>query len=71
MEPEFGERLRGVYASKDNPIRDGYYVKTVVRTGRLNPGTFYQLTDKKGKFWSYPAAGVIFLDRQPDPTKLT
>lgn len=64
-QPSFGERLRGIYASADNPIRDGFYVKTIHRSGRVNPGKFYQLTDRKGKFWSYPAECVIFLDRQP------
>lgn len=62
-EPEFGERLRGIYAGEGNPHREGFYVRTVRRTGRLNPGKFYELTDKKGHFWQYPASAVVFLDR--------
>lgn len=65
-EPVFGERLRGKYASEANPIRDGYYVRTIVHAGRLNPGKFYELTDRRGKFWRYPADSVLFLDRQAD-----
>lgn len=64
-EPVFGERLRSKYASEANPIRDGFYVETIRRTGRLNPGKYYRLTDKHGKFWEFPADSVIFLDRPP------
>jgi hypothetical protein len=64
-EPEFGERIRGNYASVDNPIREGYYVRTIIRTGRLNPGKWYQLTDRKGRFWNFMASEVSFPDRPP------
>lgn len=57
-EPKLGQWLRGIYASKDNPQRDGMYVETIRRTGRLNPGKFYRITDGKGRFWSYPANSV-------------
>jgi len=57
-EPIFGELLRGVYASINNPIREGFYVRTIVRNGRMNSGKFYELTDKKGRFWQYPAESV-------------
>lgn len=63
IEPVFGERLRGIYASIDNPQRDGFYVRTVRRTGFMNPGKFYEITDGKGHFWWYPAEGVRVLDR--------
>lgn len=62
-EPEFGERLRGNYAGKSNPHRDGFYVRTIRRNGRVNPGKWYELTDKKGSFWEYRADQVTFLDR--------
>lgn len=68
-EPEFGERLRGIYAGEKNPHRDGFYVRTIHRTGRLNPGKWYELTDKKGDFWQYEAKSVIFLDRPADQAK--
>lgn len=61
--PKFGEWLRGIYASERNPLRNGMYVRTIRRTGRCNPGTFYELTDGKGKFWQYPRQSVIRLDR--------
>jgi len=63
--PRFGEWMRGIYASETNPIRDGMYVRTITRTGRLNHGTFYELTDGNGKFWSYPAASTVFLEERP------
>jgi hypothetical protein len=59
--PTFGEPMRGIWASVTNPIRDGYYVETIRRTGRLNPGTFYRMTDRNGKLWMYPAESTVFL----------
>ena len=63
-EPKFGEWLRGIYASESNPHRDGMYVRTIRRTGRLNPGVHYEVTDGNGLFWQYPAQSVERLDRQ-------
>lgn len=52
MMPVFGKsRYFNRWASVNNPQRVGTYVRTVRRTGRLNPGTFYELTDGKGEFW--------------------
>ena len=62
-EPKFGDWLRGIYASERNPTRDGMYVRTIRRTGKLNPGKFYELTDGNGLFWQYPAQSVERLDR--------
>jgi hypothetical protein len=31
----------------------------------MNPGKFYELTDKKGAFWSYPASSVTFIEPSP------
>lgn len=61
--PQFGEWLRGIWASNRNPHRDGQYVKTVVRTGRFNPGTFYELTDGLGAFWQYTARDTVFIKK--------
>lgn len=58
IEPKFGEWLRGIYASESNPHRDGMYVRTIHRRGRINPGKFYEVTDGKGAFWMYPAQSV-------------
>jgi hypothetical protein len=59
--PVFGEWLRGIWAGDRNPQRDGRYVRTVRRTGRMNPGTFYELTDGRGSFWQYPAESTVFI----------
>lgn len=63
--PKFGDRLRGIYAGESNPQRDGIYVETIRRTGNMNRGTFYRLTDGKGHFWTYPATSTAFLDDLP------
>ena len=66
-EPKFGEWLRGIHASESNPHRDGMYVRTVRRTGRMNPGKFYELTDGRGDFWQYPAKSVTRIAPLPAP----
>ena len=63
-EPKFGDWLRGIYASESNPHRDGMYVRTIHRTGRVNAGKFYELTDGKGNFWQYPAQSMERLAAQ-------
>ena len=60
--PTFGEWMRGIWASPRNPHRDGMYVKTVRRAGNFNHGTFYELTNGKGKFWQYMASETVFID---------
>ena len=64
-EPAFGEWLRGIYASESNPLREGMYVRTIRRTGKLNPGVHYEVTDGNGKFWQYPAQSVERLATPP------
>ena len=59
--PVFGTRMRGIFAGESNPHRDGYYVETIRRTGRMNRGKFYRLTDGAGRFWEYPAESTIFI----------
>jgi len=51
-------RLRGIHASPTNPQRDGIYVRTIRRTGRMNPGVFVECTDGNGRFWEYPISFV-------------
>lgn len=68
-EPKFGDRLRGIYASPNNPQRDGIYVETIHRTGRLNPGKHYRLTNGKGSFWIYPAESVTPIDEATPETR--
>lgn len=62
--PQFGDWFRGIYASETNPQRDGMYVRTVRRTGKLNPGTWYEFTDGKGAFWQYEAKSTISLSER-------
>lgn len=64
--PKFGERIMGIWAGEQNPQRIGRYVETVRRTGRLNPGTWYRLTDGKGKFWSYEASQTLFVPSESE-----
>lgn len=65
-QPIFGEWLRGIWASETNPIRDGRYVRTVTRTGGLNRGTWYELTDGHGKFWQFEASATVFIEAPND-----
>lgn len=51
--PQFGEWFTGIWASPGNPHRHGMYVETIRRSGRMNPGVHYRLTDGKGSFWEY------------------
>lgn len=59
--PVFGEWMRGIYAGIKNPLRDGMYVETIRRSGRVNHGTWYRLTDGKGNFWEYESRDTVFL----------
>lgn len=57
--PQFGDTIRGIWAGTINPHRDGFYLRTVRRSGRFNPGTFYELTDQQGDRWEYPAHHTV------------
>jgi hypothetical protein len=49
---QFGvTRVRGVFASPDNPIRDGIFVEHV--------GKLVRLTDGKGEFWRFDRDAVV------------
>ena len=49
--PAFGDLVENGWASEDNPTRRGYFVRSFKRSGRMNPGVTWEITDKKGKFW--------------------
>lgn len=49
--PRFGDVVENDYASPDNPTRRGYFVREFKRTGKLNPGLTWEVTDGDGKFW--------------------
>ena len=50
--PRFGDAVENGYASEDNPIRHGIFVREFKRIGRMNPGLTWELTDGNGKFWT-------------------
>ena len=47
----FGQHVRNNWASADNPERDGFFVRAVRITGRVNRGDYLEFTDKKNNFW--------------------
>ena len=58
----FGDKWVNPAASDDNPNKVGYFVRTGNRYGKINPGKFYEFTDKHGGFWQVPASSV-----EPNP----
>jgi len=55
----FGETIiEGIYSSSDNPHNRGVYVRTIRRTGRINPGVWIEVTDRNGEFWQWPIDAV-------------
>lgn len=59
--PKFGQRVRAIYASESNPHRIGLFVEVIRRTGKMNRGTFYRMTDGKGDFWEMPVESCEIL----------
>lgn len=53
MRPAFGDIVENGWASEDNPTRTGFFVREFRRTGKLNPGLTWEITDGKGKFWEF------------------
>jgi len=63
----FGDRVRNVKASPDNPRRDGIFVCIITRAGKLNPGRVARITDGEGYFWTTPEENLILLpDDRPE-----
>lgn len=56
---EFGEPIVNAFASDDNPHKRGIFVRKFKRRGRLNSGTFIEMTDGKGEFWTVDADAVV------------
>lgn len=67
MTPKFGDLIENGYASEDNPTRRGYFVRAFRRTGKLNAGLTWEVTDRKGKFWTLPVHGNDRLIVTPAP----
>lgn len=55
LRPKFGDLLENGWAGEGNPRRIGIFVRTLIRTGRLNPGRYFVMTDGKGDFWEQGA----------------
>jgi hypothetical protein len=58
LKPSFGDVIENGYASEGNPTRRGFFVRAFKRTGRLNPGLTWEITDKLGKFWEVQPAVI-------------
>lgn len=54
--PKFGDFIENGWASHENPRRFGTFVRAGRRTGRLNPGPYWELTDRNGAFWEVSAS---------------
>lgn len=63
--PKFGDRMRNLWAGQGNPLRDATFIRIVHNTGRTNHGTWYEMTDEKGKTWLSSPTGMIFFDLIP------
>ena len=51
LKPQFGDEVENGWASENNPTRRGFFVREFVRSGKLNPGRTWEITDGKGNFW--------------------
>lgn len=50
--PTFGDQLLNIFAGESNPHRIGIFVRVRrIPRGRVNAGTWWQMTDGKGRFW--------------------
>jgi hypothetical protein len=68
--PRFGDIIENGWASEGNPTRTGLFVREGVRTGRLNRGRYWQVTDGKGKFWELAPTGEHRITVTPVTTSL-
>lgn len=60
--PRFGERFINTMAGEENPHRYCAFVRVVQRRGRLNPGTWWEMTDERGDFWLSNPANLVPAD---------
>lgn len=58
--PAFGQWMTNTVASPDNPQRNGMFVRVVrVPHGRMNAGTWCELTDGQGTFWQVKPENLV------------
>lgn len=51
--PKFGDVVENGSASEENPTRRGFFVREFKRSGRMNAGLTWEITDGKGMFWEF------------------
>ena len=56
--------IENVYASDDNPLKRGIYVRTKRIRAAMNSGIFLELTDGEGEFWTTPIEAVKIVSAQ-------
>lgn len=61
--PRFGALVTNHIAPERNPQRTGYFVRSGRRTGRLNPGLWWEMTDGRGNFWQLHPKEKHFIGR--------
>jgi hypothetical protein len=49
--PHFGDQVVNNSASECNPTKHGLFVRRVTRSGVMNPGEWWELTNGEGSFW--------------------
>lgn len=47
----FGQTVINPWAARSNPTRVSFFIRKIHRSGRMNPGIWYECTDGKGKVW--------------------
>ena len=53
--PQFGDIVENGWASDGNPTKVMTYVRTIKTNGRVNRGTWWEVTDRRGKFCQIPS----------------
>ena len=61
--PCFGDRVINTFAGAANPHREGIFVRSIHRLGKLNPGEWYQCTNGKGDFWEIDPRSLEIVSR--------
>jgi hypothetical protein len=53
----FGDIIENGWASLTNPTRQGFFVREFHRSGKMNPGRTWEVTDGNGLFWELKPTG--------------
>jgi len=61
--PCFGDRVINTFAGAANPHREGVFVRSINRLGKLNHGEWYQCTNGKGDFWEIDPRSLEIVSR--------